>query len=1210
MTGRVWEAASRTLRTSAPYERLRRELGDVVRLPVPAAAWVVGLLAEDLGRPVLAVVPREADALAWLEAASLFGAAPGSEAVFFPSPSLTPYQEAAASLHVRAQEVVALDRVLSGRAGTVLTTPRALFRRLPSREAFLAAVVEVRPGEDRPLDELAEHLLRWGYRRTDLVSEVGDFAVRGGILDAFPPGGGAPEDGGGPVRIELFGDTVDTLRRFDPVTQRSEERIDSLRLLPLLLYPGGEAEARRLASLLSDMLWEGRRPRGGAPSPPPTTELRSAVPGEERVGVRRGDPMDPEVGRLLDRLREHGEAPGWENYLPLLAAETALLADFLPGALTVAVDPPALVSEAEHYAERLAADFGSRLEAGRLAVPPEALEHPPEAVAEILDGAQVRLRDLLISAGGVPGAGVGAGAATDFHATTTDVFHGQLPRFPPEVAAARARGERPVVVVEPDRREALAELLDGRGVPVGAAGVELVAAEAGPAGLLERGFRLPAAAVAVYGEYQLLPRGTPRQRPARRPRYGPFVSGLRDLRVGDFVVHADHGIGQFVGLRSVESDGAGGSGPGKGALPATLAAAAPAGDGAVEVMEISYASGQRLLLPLSRLDQVQKFSGIEGVAPRLDRLGGTSWNKTKARVRKSLRDMADELVKLYAERQLASAPAMPADSDLMRQFEAAFPHDETPDQLEAIAAIKADLEETQPMDRLLCGDVGYGKTEVAMRAAFKAVDGGYQVAVLAPTTILADQHLDTFRDRFQDFPVRVEMISRFRTPAEVRDVKRRLAAGEIDVLVGTHRLLSRDIEIPKLGLLIVDEEQRFGVAQKERLKQLKKSVHVLAMSATPVPRTLQLSLAGVRDLSVIETPPKDRMAVETAVVRYSPEVIREAIEYEIERGGQVYYVHNRVESIEEIQVFLQELVPGVRATVGHGQMDEAELSRRMHAFTRGEYDLLLATTIIENGIDIPNVNTMIIHRADRFGLAQLYQLRGRVGRSNQLAYCYLLTPGDRVESEDARKRLAAIQEFTDLGAGFRIAARDLEIRGAGNLLGAEQSGHIAAVGIETYLKMLEDAVRELKGEAVAEEGPSVAIDLPVPMAIPRDYVADENLRMELYQKLASDESDPRELLAELADRFGPPPAAIHTLLEVAALKRDAEGLRVQSISGRGKSLTIRLRQDSRIDVERLIELVSGEPGASFSPTGVLTLRAGDGHDMLAAARRTLGALAA
>ncbi len=1188
MTDRVWEGASRALRTSAPFRRLASELGDVVRLPVPAAAWVVELLAgetagrtEGTGRPALVVVPREADALAWIEAATLFGGS--REAVFFPAPSLTPYQEAAASLNVRVQEVTALDRVLSGRASTVVTTPRALFRRLPSRAEFDRGVLEVRPGEDHPIDDLVVRLVTWGYRRTDVVSEVGEIAVRGGIVDVFPPA--PPGADGAPVRIELFGDTVETIRRFDPLSQRSEERLDEARVLPLLLYPGGLGEARRLARLLSESVAGGGEGRG--PDAP-----AGGAAAAQAAGLLRARRTDPEVGRLLADLRERGEAPGWENYLPLLAEETRALDDFLPGAVVVAVDPPALAAEVEHYAGRLQADHQARLAAGRVAVEPEALEHPASRVGSVLAAAEVRLRDLIAS----PAA---AAPAADFAATTTDLFHGQLPRFPQEVAGIRARGERCVVVVDSERRAGLAELLEGRGIAVGPDGVELVDGE------LERGFRLPAAKLAVYGEHQLLPRASVRRKAARRPRYGPFVSGLRDLRVGDFVVHTDHGIGQFVGLRSVESDGADG-GP---SVPSTVAASAPAGDGAVEVMEIAYASGQRLLMPLSRLDQVQKYSGIEGLAPRLDKLGGTSWSRTKARVRKGMRDMAGELLKLYAERQLAQAPAMPADTDMMRQFEAAFPYDETPDQLEAIAAVKEDLERTRPMDRLLCGDVGYGKTEVAMRTAFKAVDGGYQVAVLAPTTILADQHLETFRDRFEDFPVKVEMISRFRSAAEIRQIRDRVAAGAVDVLVGTHRLLSSDIEIPKLGLLIVDEEQRFGVAQKERLKQLKKDVHVLAMSATPVPRTLQLSLAGVRDLSVIETPPKDRMAVETAVVRFSPEVVREAIEFELERGGQIYYVYNRVESIEEIQAYLRELVPAVRIAVGHGQLDEKELSRRMHSFTRREYDLLLATTIIENGIDIPNVNTMIIHRADRFGLAQLYQLRGRVGRSSQLAYCYLLVPADRVESEAARKRLAAIQEFTDLGAGFRIAARDLEIRGAGNLLGAEQSGHIAAVGIETYLKMLEDAVREIKGEVV-EEGPSVAIDLPVPMAIPRDYVADENLRMEVYRKLASGEQDDREVLAELTDRFGPPPRAVHTLLEVAALKRVAEQLRVQSISGRGRSLTIRLRQDAKIDVERLIELVSREPGASFSPTGVLTLAAGDEADMLAAARRTLGALAA
>jgi transcription-repair coupling factor (superfamily II helicase) len=452
------------------------------------------------------------------------------------------------------------------------------------------------------------------------------------------------------------------------------------------------------------------------------------------------------------------------------------------------------------------------------------------------------------------------------------------------------------------------------------------------------------------------------------------------------------------------------------------------------------------------------------------------------------------------------------------------------------------------------------------------------------------------------------MISRFRSPAEIKETLAKLAAGKVDVLIGTHRLLSKDVRFAKLGLVVVDEEQRFGVAQKERLKQLKKDVHVLAMSATPVPRTLQLSLAGVRDMSVIETPPKNRMAVETAIVPFDAALVREAIEYELERGGQIYYVYNRVETIEEVQGKLRALVPRLRITVGHGQLPEDELSRRMHAFTAREYDLLLATTIIENGIDIPNVNTMIVHRADRFGLSQLYQLRGRVGRSSQLAYCYLLVPQDRVLSEDARKRLAALREFSDLGAGFRIAARDLEIRGAGNLLGAEQSGHIAAVGIETYLKMLEETVRELSGETVPE-APSTAIDLPVPMAIPESYIADPNLRMETYRTLVAGDKTEREILDELADRFGPPPAEVETLLEVAAVKRLAESLRVQSIGSQKGELVIRLRQDARVDVERLVEMVRGGDGVAFSPTGVLTV-APRGESLLAAARRMLEELAA
>jgi transcription-repair coupling factor (superfamily II helicase) len=625
-------------------------------------------------------------------------------------------------------------------------------------------------------------------------------------------------------------------------------------------------------------------------------------------------------------------------------------------------------------------------------------------------------------------------------------------------------------------------------------------------------------------------------------------------------------------------------------------------------MEIRYRDGRTLLLPLARLHQIQKYSGIEGVEPKLDELGGSSWNRTKGRVRKGLREMAAELVKLYAARELALAPALLPDSDLQRQFEAAFEYEETKDQEEATAAIKADMEQSRPMDRLLCGDVGFGKTEVAMRSAFKAVDGGYQVAVMAPTTILADQHLETFRRRFAGFPVRIDMISRFRTAAEVKEIKKRLANREIDILIGTHRLLGKDLDLPRLALLIIDEEQRFGVAQKERLKQLRANVHVLAMSATPVPRTLQLSLAGVRDLAVIETPPRDRMAVETRILPQSDELIKEAIEFEIERGGQVYYVYNRVENIEGVVSHLRQLVPEVRITVGHGQLDERELARRMHAFTAHLYDVLVATTIIENGIDIPRVNTMIVHRADRFGLAQLYQLRGRVGRSNLLAYCYLLVPSDRILPEDARKRLQAIHEFSDLGAGFRIAARDLEIRGAGNLLGAEQSGHIAEVGIETYLRLLDEAVRELKGEVVPEPV-SVTLDLPVVMSIPESYIGDVNLRMEVYRRLGKAEESIATISEELRDRFGPPPESVKTLIRLAGLKREAEELRVQSIAAKGNTLTIRLRQDSRVDVDRLMQWIGERPGVTFSPSGVLSLAGVSPERIIEVAREACAAIA-
>ncbi len=1153
----VFEDATRTLRASEPYRALRQHLGEIARLPVSAAAWVTESLAEDLGRPLLVVVPHEVDAYAWLEAARLFdsqhtqggnSATAGAveRAVYFPAPPLSPYQEAEISLLVRAEESRAVDRIVRGHVRTVITTPRALFRRLPPARDLAPSALVIRPEEEHPIEPLIEHLVRWGYHRSDLVFEVGQFAVRGGVFDLFPPGHTMP------VRLDTFGDTIESLRTFDPQSQRSQESLEKLDVLPLSLFAQGADEARRIADILA-----------------------------EQAGPQLGQ----EAAERITALRENGRYDGWEHLLPLLADETVALPDLMAQPLVVTLDQESLVGEVERHASALRSDFRALVAEGKQAMLPEILEHPHERVEEWIEFAELRLGDLFVT----------GKESIDFAATTTDLMHDHMQLFPREVETARSRGDRVALVVDAEHRQRIAELLEVRDVEVGVGGVELVN------GSLQRGFHLPAAQLTVFGERQLLRRSPVARRVSKKTksRFGPFLSSLRDLKIGDYVVHVDHGIGQFLALRSLGDDPAE-----RGDLPPALAGAAPERASGVEVMEIAYATGKRLLLPLSRLDQVQKYSGIEGLAPRLDRLGGTSWNRTKTRIKKGMRDMAEELLKLYAERQLAEAPQIAASSDMARQFEAAFEYDETPDQLEAIRAIADDLVQKRPMDRLLCGDVGFGKTEVAMRAAMMSVDGGYQVAVLAPTTILADQHLETFRARFKGTPVVIDMISRFRSPAQARDIEKRTEANQIDVLIGTHRLLSRNIKFPKLGLVVIDEEQRFGVAHKERLKKLRKDVHVLAMSATPVPRTLQLSLAGVRDLSLIETPPRDRMSIETAILPFDARLIREAIEYELERKGQVYYVYNRVETIEKMAAYLREVIPAARVTIGHGQLDEKELSLRMHAFVAKEYDVLLATTIIENGIDIPNVNTMIVHRADRFGLSQLYQLRGRVGRSDQLAFCYLLVSADRVITPEARKRLDAIREFTELGAGFRVAGRDLEIRGAGNLLGAEQSGHIAAVGIETYLKMLEETVAELKGEAPPET-PSVALDLPMAATIPEDYVGDANLRMEIYRRLAAEEESEEDVLAELRDRFGPPPQGVKTLIRVAALKRLAESLGLQSIAARGNRLTMRLRQDARVDPDRLIGLVQQRPGTRFSPSGALTLDGVEAKTVIDTARDVL-----
>jgi transcription-repair coupling factor (superfamily II helicase) len=656
--------------------------------------------------------------------------------------------------------------------------------------------------------------------------------------------------------------------------------------------------------------------------------------------------------------------------------------------------------------------------------------------------------------------------------------------------------------------------------------------------------------------------------PRSKSKTAAFVSDFRDLTVGDYVVHVEHGIGRYLGLKEIQQDGLN-----------------------VEFMVLEFAEGARLYVPLTRLDLIQKYRSTDaGPAPVLNRLGGQQWAKTKARVKKAMADMADELLKLYAQRRAAEGHPFPADNEFQREFEDAFDYNETDDQLSAIADIKRDMESPLPMDRLLCGDVGYGKTEVAMRAAFKAVQDSKQVAVLTPTTVLSFQHYETFRKRFSQFPINVEMISRFRTPKEQKLILEKLEAGEVDILIGTHRLLSKDLKFQDLGLLVVDEEQRFGVRHKERLKQMRQQIDVLSMSATPIPRTLHMSLVGLRDMSVIETPPKDRMAIQTVVAKFDEKLIRTAVELELERGGQVYFVHNRVETIYELAAKIQELVPQARVVVGHGQMGEAELEKTLLAFMNHEYDVFVATTIIENGIDIPLANTIVINRADRHGLSELYQLRGRVGRSNRRAYAYLLIPPEQELTDVARRRLAALKEFSDLGAGFKIAALDLELRGAGNMLGGEQSGHIEAVGFELYTSMLEEAVAKLKGEEKRDHI-TTQLNLGISLRIDESYIPEENQRLRVYKKIAGaqDEATLADIRAELEDRYGALPESVLHLLDAAMLRLTSERLGVQQVDRKRDQLHIRFTEKAEIDPGRLMKLVArnAKKGAQFTPQGVL-----------------------
>ncbi len=1159
------------------FERVRRHLSlaagrrRVSGLTATARALYLPLMARAARQPVIVIVAdnKAAEALEPLLKAGceLTGAVDPIRVVRFPAHDVLPFENLSPHPDVQEQRAAALWKLSTGAVDILIAPVESAAMKLFDLNYYAGLAVTLKRSEEVDIEVLTAHLAGVGYAQADLVEMPGQFTRRGGILDVYSP------DADRPVRIELFGDEIETIRKFDPETQRSQAGLDETQLLPL-------TEA------------------------PLTEHLLAAVNG--RLSRQRIEIENEEMAAEAAAAGGVSVFPGWEFFTPVAGAEHSLLT-LLPRC-ALFVDEPAMVrSQIDRWWSKVELRH-DRSGIGSL-VRPEDIYLRPEVLQASL-GAHMGLDLDQLGAVDVLEEDRTLGEI-ELPTRPTLRFHGSIPALTDQLKSLMVAETRIVLAaVHQGDVERLATVLRDYQVPyrlgsrVPKSGSDMMLEEASyMAGDLRvpvivrspiaSGVMFAEANLIVFGANDLSDEADVAARPIqKKSKTAAFVSDFRDLGVGDYVVHVEHGIAQYQGLKEIEQDGL-----------------------SIEFMILEFAEGAKLYVPLTRLDLIQKYRSTDtGPAPVLSRLGSQQWTRTKARVRKAMQDMAAELLKLYAERRTVEGNAFSLDNEFQREFEDSFDYTETDDQITAIRAVKEDMESPTPMDRLLCGDVGYGKTEVAMRAAFKAVQDGKQVAVLTPTTVLSFQHFETFKQRFAQFPIHIEMISRFRTAKEQKDIIERVSTGRVDILIGTHRLLSKDIKFQDLGLLIVDEEQRFGVRHKERLKQLRKQIDVLAMSATPIPRTLHMSLVGLRDMSIIETPPKDRMAIQTVVARFDEKIVRSAIEVELERGGQVFFVHNRVESIYEIAARIQELVPPARVAVAHGQMGENDLEKVMLAFMRHEFDVLVATTIIENGLDIPLANTILINRAERHGLSELYQLRGRVGRSNRRAYAYLLIPPENELTEIARRRLAALKEFSDLGAGFKIAALDLELRGAGNMLGGEQSGHIEAVGFELYTSMLEAAVKEMKGEA-GEERPATQLNLGIALRIDESYVPEENQRLRLYKQIAgtSTEAAVSEVRAEMEDRYGALPDATVYLLEAATLRLECERIGIEQVDRKRGELQIRFMENAAVDPAHLMQLVSrnAKRGAQFTPQGLLKfpLRATRPDDVLLEIRELLANLA-
>jgi transcription-repair coupling factor (superfamily II helicase) len=1094
------------------------------------------------------------------------------------------------SPHAETQEERALTlwHLTQNAPDFLIVSAKSLITKTLAPDEVKSLGANLKRDEDFAPEELIEKFIACGYVREEPLKNVGEFSVRGGIIDVWSP---TAEN---PVRLEFFGDTIDSIREFDAETQLSIRQLTEISIAPMREFSATAKDFKDWAFFARERFSDEKFTRN-----------------------------------LKDRTQfadEGEDFAGWEFQISLVNPKTSSLFDYLKDAIFV-VDEPSLVEQTlTNFYETIEKHFAEISDADDIGLEPYEMFLDGETLRKKFENKQrVELRALgrtaaatdeqfafdaqqsepSASAGGLnakdsgfrlkPSATAGGSdkkksaqplflfptaeksVEIEITSRSTRKFHGDINSL---VQSLKSEIRSQFVFQTNGLAERFTEILRDYEVSIPSNSIMV--------GDLSGGFEIPSLDLLVYTETDIFGESTQAEFQKSKPQkvkksnLGAFISDFRDLKPGDYVVHVDHGIGRFEGLQTISAQGS-----------------------EREFMLLVYAENTKLFVPVERLDLVSRYSSGEATQPTLDRLGGLGWQKTKAKAKRAMRDMADELLRLYAERKLVQGFAFSADSPWQDEFENAFPYQLTVDQAAAIEDTKSDMETAVPMDRLIVGDVGYGKTEVAMRAAFKAVMDGKQVAVLVPTTVLAYQHSETFKNRFAAFPVKTELLSRFRSSKEQKSVVEKTEKGEVDILIGTHRILSNDVKMPKLGLVVVDEEQRFGVAHKEKLKQLKKKVDVLTLSATPIPRTLNMSLLGMRDMSVIETPPRDRLAINTQVVQFSEGVIKSAIELEMARNGQVFFIHNRVESIESIAAHIKNIVPNARIIFAHGQMNEKEMEEAVLDFVAYKYDVLVATTIIENGIDIPRANTIIINRADNYGLSQLYQLRGRVGRSNRRAYAYLLIPSELELTPIARRRLSAIREFSDLGAGFRIAALDLELRGAGNILGGQQSGQLDALGFDLYTKMLERTIQELKGETVEDET-SVSINLGVDLAIPQDYISETSQRLRTYKRISSAESETvlGQIYTEISDRYGKMPDSVNNLFDYARLRKTAERMHVVSVDKAQNGLAIKLGENAKVAPEKLMEFLSKNETAHFSPNGILRVEV-KVENLIDAARKVL-----